>query len=567
MRRQQHRGDAEHDTGGERRVEASGRVGEGTGRLSMAGSRYARPVFLGLLLVTLLGAGLRLTSAGAIGIYRDEGQALAIMQRESPKAIIAYLQAHESHPPGYYLLGHGLQALGLSLERTLRWLSMAASIALVPLVGWVVLRLAGAAPALISAGITALAPGLFLYSVQVRPYALITLLVFSATALLARFLQTGARPLLIGWALCMVAAISMHHAVNLYLAAQAVLLLAALWRHPSRATRLRDFALAGVALVALVAPLWLLLLRQMSVAGYDAWRPFSLTLPALHMLRLVADYPLEYGSILLFGPVAGVLAWRCRRRRESMPDALFVGLVALTYVVLSFLASYRSRVTLPHVMMTAGPLVAVLVAAAIAGIYQRGGRVRAALLVELLVILAGLSWISRLGYFKTNADLVAEAVMATAAPPDLLILMPGHLGASMNRTLDHTVAQVDYPYMSPRAEYPFDRYFDRMADTSAWHGTLGAANRSLEAGGSVYLAILAGYHLDSVRAELALPADSFASVGQADIIRAAQLQSRLEGLAGAPDTLLPWYASPQGFETLNLLRYHRRAERFSSTGR
>lgn len=524
-------------------------------------------MLLGLLLVTLIGTGLRLTSAGAIGIYRDEGQALAIMQLASPGEIIAYLQAHESHPPGYYLLGHSLQAAGFPLEPTLRWLSMAASLALIPLVGLVILRLAGAGPALISAGITAVAPGLFLYSVQMRPYALIALLVFSATALLARFLRTGSRPVLVGWALCMAVAISMHHAVNLYLAAQGVLLLAALWRHPSRATRLRDFALAGLALVALLAPLWLLLVRQMSVAGYDAWRPFSLTLPALHMLRLVVDYPLEYGSILLFGPVACVLAWRYRLQRGSAADALFIGLVALTYIVLSFLASYRSRVTLPHVMMTAAPLAAVLVSAAIAGIYQRGGRVRAALMVELLVILAGLSWISRLGYFKTNADLVAEAVMAAAAPPDLLILMPGHLGASMNRTLDHTVAQVDYPYMSPRAEYPFDRYFDRMADTSAWHGTLGAANRSLEAGGSVYLTILAGYHLDSVRAELALPADSFASVGQADIVRAAQLQSRLESLAGVPDTVLPWYASPQGFETLNLLRYRRRAERLSSTRR
>jgi hypothetical protein len=161
----------------------------------------------------------------------------------------------------------------------------------------------------------------------------------------------------------------------------------------------------------------------------------------------------------------------------------------------------------------------------------------------------------RVGYSKTNADLVARQVMASASKDDLLILMPGLLGSSFNQTFDRRIPQIDFPHNGPVRAYEFDAYFERITDTLAWHAAVSRAQETLRDGGAVWFVVQAGWHMDSVRTSLLIPADSFSGIAQADVIRANQLGRALQRLAGLPDTIGPFERLPSGYETLNLLRY------------
>ncbi len=518
---------------------------------------------MGIGAITGIGGVLRVTSAGRIGVFRDEAQSLEIMSRGSASSIVSFLSQHESHPPGYYLIGHFVERLGLPLPDSMSAISLLFSVGLVPLVGVLAAKSFGRMTGMIASLVTALAPGLFLYSVQARPYGLIAFLVFAATAALGWYGHSGRFVYLAGWTGLMAIAATLHYTVLIYIAAQLMVLLLALWRAELLVERGKALAGALLAMAALLLPLVLLLRRQMEVAGYEAVKPFSAVRPIENLLRAAVDYPLEFGI-----PVAGGLAvlalggWRGAAMRaidvRADPRTLCAFVLRWTgvaFIGLCFIGSYRSRLTLPHVMMTSVPFTAVLVATAISGRLRIGERLRAAVLAEALIVCVTISWILRVGFVKTNADLVARQVMAAAQPIDLLILMPGLLGTSFNRTFDGRIPQIDFPYPGPVAAYEFDRYFERMTDTMAWHATLSRARATLAAGGAVWYVLQAGWHLDSVRTSLLVPADSFSGIAQADVLRANQLQRALQRLSGPPDTIGKFERAPTGYETLNLLRY------------
>lgn len=522
----------------------------------------------GLLLgITALGAFLRMTSAGRIGIWRDEGQGMAVMQMQSPSEINTFLVEHESHPPLYYLLGHVLSSSALPLPESLFAISLIFSIGLIPVVGIVTWRLGGAGTGLLASILVAVSPGLFLFSVQARPYAIFTVAVFGATASLAWYLRTGKPRYLFGWALLMAVAMGLHYSAVVYIAAQVILLAVFGLRGANRRVDWIHEALALEFLVVLISPLLLLMLRQMETAGYASQRPLSWTRPLERLSWLAIGYPLELGVPLVAATATAIAAALHRRRPDSAGERTgatralaMLSWTGIGFAILAVAASYRSRTTVTHVMMTAAPFGAVLISASVAALFRSGNRVLGIAAAQLVLLSAGLSWLSRAGYEKTNVDRVATVITGHVHSSDLIIVIPGAVGASFNLAFDGKAKRIDYPYPQARAVFEFDHYFDRMADTVAWHRTIELATTVLDSDAAVWLVANAGVEETDVRRVLEMPRDSFGGVGQPELVRARQLMQTLRSLAGAPDTVGDYFLSPLGHETLNVLRYSRRSQ-------
>jgi predicted membrane-bound mannosyltransferase len=155
----------------------------------------ATPPVYPLLLITLLGFGLRLWQLDQTGLGYDEA-ATALMARATPAAIVAFhWTAAYEHPPVWQLLMHGWsRAVGQS-EFALRLFPALAGVLAIPL-SWLVagsLRALSRWLPLATAGLVAVAPTLIYYSQEARMYTLVvalSLLVWWFT------LRTLARP---GW--------------------------------------------------------------------------------------------------------------------------------------------------------------------------------------------------------------------------------------------------------------------------------------------------------------------------------------------------------------------------------
>src|SRR5688572_351386 len=125
----------------------------------------------------LLAAGLlRWFSSGRVGLWRDEAQFMEIARLPNAGAVVAFLLEHESHPPFYYMLGHVAGKVFGSVQSPMAMLAIAASLLSVYLVYALGVRALTRPAAIMASAATAVSAALIVFSVQLRPYALLTAL-------------------------------------------------------------------------------------------------------------------------------------------------------------------------------------------------------------------------------------------------------------------------------------------------------------------------------------------------------------------------------------------------------
>ena len=124
----------------------------------------------------VVGTVLRLITPGAGPLWRDEALFLFIVQLPSVSDLLSFLYQHESHPPLFYLIMRAWGSIAGTSEAALNVMPIVFSIALIPSMFWIGSRAFGRATGLLACWIVALHPGLIFHSVQIRPYALLTLL-------------------------------------------------------------------------------------------------------------------------------------------------------------------------------------------------------------------------------------------------------------------------------------------------------------------------------------------------------------------------------------------------------
>ncbi|HEY88226.1 MAG TPA: hypothetical protein G4N98_00640 [Thermoflexia bacterium] len=141
-------------------------------RTTVTGKRYWS--WSALLVVLLLGTGLRFYRLDAQSFWNDEGNTARLVERTIPLIIAG--AGGDIHPPGYYLLLHGWQKLAGNSEFALRSFSALAGILTVAVTAALGQKGGGRLTALGAAFGLACQPLAIYYSQEARMYALLGLL-------------------------------------------------------------------------------------------------------------------------------------------------------------------------------------------------------------------------------------------------------------------------------------------------------------------------------------------------------------------------------------------------------
>lgn len=226
-----------------------------TGRVSQVSSwspaakalakRYA--VWLVLVLATTVATLLRLPFLGHQSLWLDEIFTREIVREPSLAGVWHHVQATESTPPLYYLLGWLLRARSAIAMRSI---SAFALIAAVPAAYLAFRRLVGRDAALATAAILAVSPILVSYSTDARSYGLFVLTALLSVWGLSALLECASQRHFALWVAASVACVWTHYFGVFVVGAEVVVLLIA--RPRVRLATVGWTCLLGACLIPLV---------------------------------------------------------------------------------------------------------------------------------------------------------------------------------------------------------------------------------------------------------------------------------------------------------------------------
>ncbi len=468
-----------------------------------------------LAAITIVGGLLRLWSPGRIGLWSDEVQFLNLSALPGYHAIVSFLVAHESHPPLLYFVAHALGSFTGNATASMGALSLAASIGLIPAVWWLGTLAGRPATGALSAALVALSVPLSFLGVQLRPYALFSLLLVVSAAAMLRAIgsrRTGWRAL---WIALLLLLLYLHHLAIFVVAAQVIIVVVVrqgdetFVAHAGRWTPW----LVGLGLAAL--PDLILLWHQSHVTGYLPAHPSGPLAPLGQFGRLGLTAPGE----LLLGLVASIAVLvrgggvRRRQLADAMPEPVrIIAAMFLAFCLCLIIMGYRASVLVEHLVLPFAPLGLVAAGALIVGSVTAGRRLAVMIWIQGSVVCVALSAIFSVGLVKTNMDLVARYIAAEATPSDLVLVIPGSFGPGLNQVEGIRASQIDYPFMGPVQLFPFDHFMERITDGAALAAALDTLRAARLAGRTVWLVQPASWMLEeTMEPERAGPAAAWRS--------------------------------------------------------
>jgi hypothetical protein len=284
----------------------------------------------GLLVLVLLACGLRLYRLDVQSLWYDEG-VTAQIARLGVGELVRWT-ADDIQPPFYYLLVAGwlriIEPWAGSLAYTLRWLSAAWGVLLVPLVAALAHRLWDRRAALGAALVATTAPTMVYYGQEARMYTLLVLWVAGSAYALVRWRQ--ARPVgfgsVGGYVITGLAALYTHYFAAFALLALVLYWLWAWWRSDRPQNQLVPFLAANAVILA----------------GYAAWLPAMLR-------RLQADSSYWSGTLKPVEALWDVIIHTTTGATAVMrEDQARIAVLILAMAVLLWLAALRRYPAAPH---------------------------------------------------------------------------------------------------------------------------------------------------------------------------------------------------------------------------
>jgi hypothetical protein len=439
-----------------------------------------------LAVITLVGAVVLFLSPGRIGLRGDEAQFLAIAAM-APRSIISFLAQHESHPPLLYLVVHVLAGGQRPADAQITsFLVLAASIALIPAVFWLACLSARRSAGLLAAALTAASVPLAFFNVQLRPYAILSLLLVLSVCVLLRAVQTGAGRDRAIWTALALVMLYTHHIAVVFIAAEVMLTLALWLRRYGAAHAVRAWAPWYVAMAGLAVPDLLLLLYQARRTGIPSLAEAGWLMPLREFVRLLISFPFE----LLLPLIASlVLVVKAVRERDGGTARLGPAALSGSFILicLFFLASeYRRHILVDYVVLTVAPLGLAAVAVLLCELLNTQQRAAAGVVILGITALGTLSVLFAVGQRKTNIDVVAGLVQAEARADDIVLLAPRVSGVAFNRYFTRSNSQIDFPITGRAAVYRFDREASRIMDERAWASTSRSIRAARAAGRQIW---------------------------------------------------------------------------------
>jgi uncharacterized membrane protein len=206
-----------------------------------------RTVWLILALATIVAAGLRLPFLDHQSLWLDEIYTRSILRESSLAGLWRHIEATESTPPLYYVLGWLIKARSAAAMRLIPALALTAA---VPVSYLAFRRLVGSRAALATAAILAVNPTLVAYSTDARSYGLFVLTALLSVWAFSALIEAGSALRYALWALASVSCIWTHYFGVFIVCAETLALLHAHSRE--RRLTLSWTVLIGLLLVPLV---------------------------------------------------------------------------------------------------------------------------------------------------------------------------------------------------------------------------------------------------------------------------------------------------------------------------
>jgi 4-amino-4-deoxy-L-arabinose transferase-like glycosyltransferase len=293
-------------------------------------------VWIALTAATAIAALLRLPFLSHQSLWLDEIYTRSVLREPSLAGLWQHLEATESTPPLYYLVGWLLHAHSAAAMRLIPALSL---IAAVPVSYLAFRRLIGSPAALASAAILTVNPMLVAYSTDARSYGLFTLTALLSVWGFSALLQERSPRRFALWASASVACIWSHYFGVFLVAGEVVLLLLALPQD-----RLATACWSGLLGLCLI-PLGPLVASQTGNerAGFIAGMPLGQRLlEAVRQLSMGANVPrtwLEAAGLAVFCLAVLVGVWLALRARER--SRLLLALAATAFLAPLLLSALK----------------------------------------------------------------------------------------------------------------------------------------------------------------------------------------------------------------------------------
>jgi len=416
-----------------------------------------------VLLITLLGLGLRLYHLDAQSLWYDEGFSV-YLARVGLGEITANTAA-DIQPPLYYYLLHGWIQLFGDTELALRSLSVLFGVLTIPLMYAMALRLFSSRLAgLLAALLIAVSPLHVWYAQEARMYTLLTFLCLLSSFLLLLAIDAKRVPtLLVLWTaytLVNVAALYTHYFAFFILAFQGVFVFLVWTAQQFRPLYLILAELAsGVVALVLYLP-WLphLLTRYGADVSYlpGQLKVFEVLVDIVLSFVGGESIPegvglllsLGYGLILIlcFAALLSAASRATQSSAEESSRTLPASYVPLLFLLLYFLLppalilalSYNSPKFNARYVMISQPAFLLVLAGGLAALWQRGTNslrnvLRGAMAALALIFLLGVSaYANSLAYTDpafARADFrgVARYLREHVGPDETIILASGHM--------------------------------------------------------------------------------------------------------------------------------------------
>lgn len=446
-------------------------------------SRSARLMAAVLVPLSFLAFILRWLYATRSGIWRDEALVLDIVRQPGGLAhMLEFLRLHESHPPLFYLILRGWQAVFGTGELAALVLPVLCGVALVPVIYLVGCRLFSRRAALFAAVAVACSPILAEHSALIRPYSLLPLLAVGSLYALHRGLSGAGWRWWAAFVATTEAMLWIHNWSVLVVPAEAIV--AGLWCLGGYSRPRGEVAkelVAGFGAVAVLYLPWLpTLLYQARHAGHAPSEQLSVRFVISLLAKCMTSVPNWYVAVGVV-VVLGVAAWRAARA-DRAPERrlafwLFAG-VPLVSLAFATVLSVSTEALWPRtVLIVIPPLLLVGLEGLAHWVPRRGGT------LAVTVALAGFYLAIALGMLslpKSNAREVATAVASHSAPNDLILLTPEWVCAGFNWYFPGTNPQIDYPYFGKEIANAWDDLGPRLADEGAFRRTRAAVQEAFD---------------------------------------------------------------------------------------
>jgi 4-amino-4-deoxy-L-arabinose transferase-like glycosyltransferase len=397
---------------------------------------------LAILAILGLAFGLRLYRLGAQGIWWDEGH--AIWAARQSLAQVTDITAHDVHPPLYLWMLHAWLRIAGDSELAVRYLSLAGGLLTVALTYVLARRLLGRNIALLATFLIATARFHIWWSQEARMYVWAAWFALLATYFLLRLYADGAS----SWWLYILSGTAALY--TLYLAVLALLVhnlfvLITFWRKPHKLRFLANWGLAQLSVLGLYTPWLYVALTQTRTDTAKTPFPFYLIWQLYGIVLATGnstDLDRYVWVLVAFGllAVAGIalLVWdRTQPQRYGLAGweigLLFSLPLVLPPTVIYALSIPRGIYYSPkpeaRYLLILAPMFYMLLAAAIAHLWQRGRWGKAMAAVAFVVVLA--TFVSALSvhyegrYLRDDYQSAMWALAAYAQPGDAVLLVSG----------------------------------------------------------------------------------------------------------------------------------------------